>query len=131
MQAKRIFKPIFRGLAITVRDATDGNDETSKGENKMTNRRTTIAQIRFEKNETATLQISGILGNFSLGMKDKKNAVIRVSQIGNQFTVYVKAYSKVKQTFRDIKYFDNLESAVLNANKLVEILIQNGFKIVY
>lgn len=36
MQAKRIFKPIFRSLAITVRDATDGSNETSKGENKVT-----------------------------------------------------------------------------------------------
>ena len=96
----------------------------------MTNRRITIMQTRFEKTETGAIKISGILGNFSFGMKDKQNAVVRVSQIGNQFTVYVKAYSNVKQTFRDISYFDSLEGAILNANKLVGMFIEHGFKIV-
>lgn len=96
----------------------------------MTNRRTTIAETRLEKNETAALVISGFLGNYRLTGNDTIKAVVRISKIGNKFTVYVKAYSRIRDTFRSVESFDTIEKAILNSNKCISMLIEEGFSII-
>ena len=92
--------------------------------------RITIAETRLEKNETTALEISGCLGNFRLSGNDTIKAVVRISKIGNEFTVYVKAYSLTRKMFRSLKSFDCIEKAVLNSNKYVALLIEQGFSII-
>lgn len=71
----------------------------------------TINETRFEKRE------------------DTIKAVVRISQIGDEFTVYFKAYSRTCETFRNLESFGSIEEAVLSANKFAAIMIEEGFKI--
>lgn len=98
--------------------------------NARTQRRITITQTRFEKSATTRLEISGILGNLNMSLKDQQKAVVRISQIGDQFTVYVKIFSEMKKTFRELKYYDTLTEATKSANKYGAILIEHGFEVV-
>lgn len=92
-------------------------------------RRITITETRFEKNETASLEISGALGSLSLKRPDTIKAVVRISQIGDEFTVYVKAYSRTRETFRNLESFGSIEEAISSANEFSAVLIQKGFKV--
>lgn len=96
----------------------------------MTIQRTTLMQIRFEKDGMANLNISGVLGNISMNLKNKQNATIRISKVGEQFTVYVKIYSEFSRAMRDIEYFDSFDKAFSNVSELTTELIKNGFKAV-
>lgn len=91
--------------------------------------RITISETRFEKIADNTLKISGVLGNISIDRKDESKAVVRISQIGDEFTVYYKAYSNTKKTIRNLYHFETIEEAVLKANEFTTLFITNGFKI--
>ena len=91
--------------------------------------RITISETRFEKIADNTLKISGVLGNISVDRKEESIAVVRISQIGDEFTVYFKAYSNIKKTIRNLYHFETIEDAVLKANKFTTLFITNGFKI--
>lgn len=91
--------------------------------------RITITETRFEKIADSTLEISGFLGNISIDRKDESKAVVRISQIGDEFTVYYKAYSNTKKTIRNLYHFETIEEAVLKANEFTTLFITHGFKI--
>ena len=91
--------------------------------------RITITETRFEKIADSTLEISGFLGNISIDRKEESNAVVRISQIGDEFTVYYKAYSNTKKTIRNLYHFETIEEAVLKANEFTTLFITHGFKI--
>ena len=91
--------------------------------------RITISETRFEKIADNTLKISGVLGNISVDRKEESIAVVRISQIGDEFTVYFKAYSNIKKTIRNLYNFETIEDAVMKANEFITLFITNGFKI--
>lgn len=90
-------------------------------------RRITITETRFEKN--CSIELSGALGTISLKSPDTIKAVVRISQIGDEFTVYVKAYSRNRNTFRNLESFDSIKEAISSANEFSAVLIQKGFKV--
>lgn len=96
----------------------------------MTIQRTTLMQIRFEKDGVANLNIFSALGKTPVKLRNKQNATIRISKVGEQFTVYVKIYSEFSRAMRDIEYFDSFDKAFSNVSKLTTELIKNGFKAV-
>lgn len=96
----------------------------------MTIQRTTFMQIRFEKNGVANLNIFSALGKTPVKLRNKQNAIIRISKVGEQFTVYVKIYSEFARATRDIEYFDTFDGAFANASQITTMLIKHGFKAV-
>lgn len=71
----------------------------------------TINETRFEKRE------------------DTIKAVVRTSQIGDEFAVYVEVYSRPRDLSLIRKSCDSIEAAVLSAREYTTILIEEGFKI--
>lgn len=96
----------------------------------MTIQRTTLMQIRFERDSVANINIFSALGKTPVKLKNKQNATIRISKVGEQFTVYVKIYSEFSRAMRDIEYFDSFDKAFSNVSELTTELIKNGFKAV-
>lgn len=52
-----------------------------------------------------------------------------MNRIGDEFTVYFKAYSNIKKTIRNLYHFETIEDAVMKANEFITLFITNGFKI--
>ena len=52
-----------------------------------------------------------------------------MNRIGDEFTVYFKAYFNIKKTIRNLYHFETIEDAVMKANEFITLFITNGFKI--
>lgn len=67
------------------------------------------------------------INEIHLERKDAMNAVIRISQSGDKFTVYAEIYSRPRDMSLLRKSCDSLEMALSSAREYTSILIEEGF----